>query len=95
MIIDENVENFLEHHGILGMRWGQRRQRLSEHLDRVNRIQTGTATEADYRAVSLRRKRALKKVAIIGGGIAVIHGRKWVKKYLASRAAEKLVRSLP
>lgn len=55
-----DVEEFLEHHGVKGQRWGIRNirdannARRQAHLDRLSRIASGNATTRDRRVV--RRK---------------------------------------
>lgn len=45
MIDDEEVEVFLEHFGIRGMKWGVRRQRRNQALARASRPGAGIATK--------------------------------------------------
>lgn len=55
---DEQVVNFLEHHGIKGQKWGIRNQR---NLDRVSRVARGTASRSDKLHV-LNKQSALSLV---------------------------------
>lgn len=45
MIADEEVEDFLEHFGIRGMKWGVRRERRNQALARASRPGAGIATK--------------------------------------------------
>lgn len=62
MIIDEELYNFLEHHGVKGMKWGQRKsmsldsrspryqKRVAKQqklLDRMRRVAAGNASRGD------------------------------------------------
>jgi hypothetical protein len=45
---DEDIEAFLEHHGVKGMHWGVRGTRRTQKIiDRTNRIATGKASTTD------------------------------------------------
>lgn len=83
MLVDEQeVEDFLEHFGIPGMRWGYRKQRLQAHLQRLSRISAGTATPQDRAAVRQRRIRSLETAAAIGGTAVAAGGALWLRKYI-------------
>lgn len=55
MITDEEIEDFLAHHGVKGMHWGERRARslakrtarIQGRVDRTQRIATGKASTKD------------------------------------------------
>lgn len=42
--MSDEVDDFLEHHGVKGMKWGARRQRS---LDRIERVANSTASTRD------------------------------------------------
>lgn len=59
---DQQVDDFIEHFGIKGMRWGIRNQ---HQLDRVPRVARGTAARRQH------RKEVAKRVAVVGGAVGV------------------------
>jgi len=61
MVTDQEVDEFIEHFGIKGMRWGVRNQ---QNLERVNRVARGTELR------KVRNRRIVKRVAIVGGTVA-------------------------
>lgn len=75
MIVDEEVyariemdtsgvNKFLEHHGVKGMKWGQRRNRKAQsHIDRIHRVATGTASVKDRTRVAAETGVVTKKGA--------------------------------
>jgi hypothetical protein len=85
MIIEKDVEDFLEHFGVPGMRWGFRKQRLQSHLDRLSRKADGTASSSDLAAIRRRRINTAKTVAVVGGVAAVAAGGLFAKKFLKER----------
>jgi len=55
MIIEEDVHEFLEHHGVKGQKWGVRKDRHTQkverqqaRIDRLKRIATGTKRPGDF-----------------------------------------------
>lgn len=96
MIIEKDVEDFLEHFGVPGMRWGYRRQRLQTHLERLSRKADGTASSTDLAAIRRRRIKTAKTVAVVGGVATVAAGslfaKKWVKQRGGVRAAIRMAR---
>lgn len=69
MIVDEEVQSFLEHHGVKGQKWGVR--------NKFNKTKSFI-------------KKHKKGIAIGTGGLAVIAGTIYAKKYLNSRGAIKI-----
>lgn len=53
MIIDENVEDFLEHYGVKGMKWGERRAR-NRQLNRESRKKDWAKQERDVERARTR-----------------------------------------
>lgn len=50
----EDVEYFLAHHGVKGMKWGVRKARaFQKRVDTTKRVATGTASVRDYVSVGL------------------------------------------
>lgn len=50
MIIETDMaqDEFLEHYGVKGMKWGVRRtRRIQGHIDRVAKVRDGTATTGE------------------------------------------------
>jgi hypothetical protein len=85
-MVDENeVEDFLAHFGIPGMRWGYRKQRLATHLDRVSRVAAGTATREDRAAIRRRRMVTFKTSAAVGGAATAVVGALFMRRYLHNR----------
>lgn len=89
MIIDKDVEDFLEHFGVPGMRWGFRKQRLQSHLERLSRKSDGTSSEADRAAIRRRRITTAKTVAVVGGVATVAAGSLFAHKWLKQRGGVK------
>lgn len=91
------VENFLEHHGIMGMHWGIRNKHPS--LDRISRIARGTS----IKTAKLIRKHPKTSTAIVSaagaGVLATILGRRGMisiaeANTLANKRSGKLVRDI-
>ncbi len=68
--MDPEVEIFLEHYGIKGQKWGQRKvtyQKAKQlHRARLERVKNGTASKEDRSNIILRRY-AQGSLALIGG----------------------------
>ncbi len=70
MVTDEDVDDFIAHFGIKGMKWGQRKNVRTarreygkqQHYDRLKRISDGTASRADRSAVRQTSGTISKKV---------------------------------
>lgn len=72
MFIDEDVynnlkiEEFLDHHGIKGQKWGIRNNKKETNLSRLSRIARGTAKSAGKTALHFPRTTLL--VSLLGAG---------------------------
>ena len=55
MIVDQDIYDHLEHHGVKGMRWGVRRRiaRQQKNIDRLRRTASGTGNIRDRTASAL------------------------------------------
>lgn len=81
-MIDDEVYDFLEHHGVKGQRWGIRKeQRNQMRFDRLMRVASGTATRQD------RLKEASKKIAKNAAFVGVGVGATLVVGILAKKGA--------
>lgn len=66
-------EDYLEHHGIKGMRWGHRKQRMSSGFGVRRRVRTNTQQpQTPEEAKRARRRKIAKRVAIGVGAAAAI-----------------------
>lgn len=83
------VEAFLEHSGVKGMKWGVRKasntankirksrvKSRQDHLDRLSRVNQGTATKEDKRLITERRVRnarnVTRAVVLVGVGATFV-----------------------
>lgn len=57
MIIDHQIENFLDHYGVKGMTWGTTKE---QSLDRIYRVEAGTSSRRDK--IQKARKALVKDV---------------------------------
>lgn len=87
---EDSTEDFLEHYGVKGMKWGVRRarnhkqSRAEKSLNRQLR-KAGNA----YRSAPDSRKENAKKVAKIGAGIAAAAGAAYVGHKIATGGSVK------
>lgn len=101
MASEVEVEDFLEHFGVKGMKWGKRNQK---RLARANRVGKGTASKADKAifgltdtsSSSIRRNKGLQgagkmRAKELGRRKARINaGKAGVRDYIALKGGDKL-----
>jgi hypothetical protein len=88
MITDQDVDVFLEHHGVKGMHWGQRRkEELRKHRERLVRVSKGTATKQDKGNIRARRM-GMASLGVAGGIAAIALGAAFMKHHNAVRIRE-------
>ncbi len=77
MDTDQEVEAFLEHVGVKGMKWGQRRQAKAQgRINAVKKVASGSPTKKDSRVAA----------QIGAGGLTKSRREKKAKKILADTA---------
>lgn len=90
MIVEEEVDEFLEHHGVKGMKWGQRKKRYLEgrrlHKERLDRVSKGTASSRDVGNIMMRRLGNISLAtttiisgALLGDKLLRMHGSKSIR----------------
>lgn len=99
---DQQIDEFLEHHGVKGQKWGIRNQ---QRLDRVARVARGTATRGERTSFALTETSAvslLRNRGIQGAAIArerelrarkkrILAGKASVLDFLALHGGDKLI----
>lgn len=83
----KNVDEFLEHHGVKGQKWGVRRTREKQlHLDRLQRVKNGAATSQDKALIRSRRL----GMAALGTTAAITVGTIGVSVFLKHKSNLKI-----
>lgn len=92
MIIDEDVDDFLAHFGVKGMRWGVRNRHPERHLSTTQGAVSVVGGYATFKgaAWALSRLEA-SPLLILGGGLAAgVAGGKFVANYFRTHGAQHM-----
>lgn len=93
VLLDKEIEAFLEHHGVKGMRWGVRgTRRVQKRIDRANRILGGTASKKDQLLRSAITKKGINRQLQRGADdqAKILAGQKKVANVLATASGVKI-----